>query len=169
MEHLKEPSVVVSVGTLSALLGVCLYGYRQMEALRQDITTIDASLNNVVNRLMQVEKNGQASTDVLRVLHEQHGKIKKVLADVPTMDDFVDMNDDLDEIIATLKENNMSVERPSQTPQLKFKSKRECSRSFDHYRGKNLSKRDNLRMKRDDQLYDNDEDLIAAGNFLTQN
>jgi TolA-binding protein len=170
MEQAKQPAVVVSLATLSGLVAVCLYGYRQMDAMRQDITTLDSSLSNVVNRILQLEKTNQASIEALRALHEQTRQLKQSLNDIPTMDDFADINYDLDELVLTLKDNKIPVDRPSQTPQVRYKSKRDNNRNANHYRGAHNYKQDNIRenirSRRDDNLMDNDEDLVAAGNLL---
>ena len=162
MEQAKQPAVVVSLATLSGLVAVCLYGYRQMDAMRQDITTLDSSLTNVVNRLMQLEKNNQGSIEALRSLHEQTKLIKQSLNDIPTMDDFEDINYDINELVSTLKENKIDVDRPSQTPQIRYKDKRNTNRTINRYN----NQRNNNRPLRDPNLMDNDEDLVAAGNFL---
>ena len=179
MEQAKQPAVVVSLATLSGLVAVCLYGYRQMDAMRQDITTLDSSLSNVVNRILQLEKTNQVSIEALRALHDQTRQIKQSLNDIPTMDDFADINYDLDELVLTLKDNKIPVDRPSQTPQVRYKGKRDNSRNAGHYRGPHNYKqdnirdnlldnlRDNIRSRRDDNIIDNnDEDLVAAGNLL---
>jgi TolA-binding protein len=170
MEQAKQPAVVVSLATLSGLVAVCLYGYRQMDAMRQDITTLDSSLSNVVNRILQLEKTNQASIEALRALHDQTRQLKQSLSDIPTMDDFADINYDLDELVLTLKDNKIPVDRPSQTPQVRYKSKRDNNRNANHYRGAHNYKQDNIRenirSRRDDNLMDNDEDLVAAGNLL---
>jgi len=113
MDRLKEPEMMLSVANSVGLVGVTAYFYKQLEAMRMDMNKISQALRSVISKVAEIEKGDQNKSETLHMLNDQVKLISDEIKDFPSFDD-VDL--DLSEIIHTLEEHDIPVERPSQAP-----------------------------------------------------
>jgi len=121
MEKIKDPAMLLSMTNSFGIVGIAAYFYKQLEAQRNDMLKISQTLGAVVKKLSDIEKGDQNKSETLHVLNEQIKQINDQMEDLPSYDMFSDMDLDLSEIVSTLDEANITVERPSQRTQRRSK------------------------------------------------
>jgi cell fate (sporulation/competence/biofilm development) regulator YmcA (YheA/YmcA/DUF963 family) len=114
MEKFKDPAMLLSVANSIALVGTTAYFYKQLEATRLDLGKVAQTLQGVLRKLSEMEKNEQHKGEALHTLNDQIKRINEQLEEMPSLNETDNMDMDLSEIIAVLSENSIVVERPSQ-------------------------------------------------------
>lgn len=116
MEKVKDPAMMLSVVDFVGLAGAIFYFYKQNEAIRSDMAKITQTLTGVVRKMAEMEKGDQQKSELLHGLNDQIKQMDQKISDLPTVD-FADMVEgDLEEIVATLAEHNIEVERTKAYP-----------------------------------------------------
>jgi len=119
MEKLKEPAMLLSVANSIALVGTTAYFYKQLEAIRLDMIKMSQTLTGVVRKISEMEKGEQRKGEALHTLNDQVKRINQQIDDLPSFDNFDNIDLDIDEIIAILEENNITIERPSKIQRIR--------------------------------------------------
>lgn len=113
MERLKDPAMLLSVANSIGLVGTTAYFYKQLESIRLDMVKMSQTLTGILRKLTELEKGDQHKNEALHSLNDQIKRINDQIDDLPTFDNFDNMDLDLSELFAALEENNIPIERPS--------------------------------------------------------
>lgn len=113
MEKLKDPAMVLSVTNSIAVVGTTVYFYKQLETIRLDLFKMSQTLQGVLRKIAEEEKKGQQNGEALHLLNEQIKRVEAQIEDIPSFVDVDNIDADVSEIIATLGDSNIPVERPS--------------------------------------------------------
>jgi hypothetical protein len=114
MEKLKDPAMLLSVVNSIGLIGTTVYFYKQLESMRSDMVKISQTLTGILRKISEIEKGEQNKSDALYLLNEQVKRINEQIDELESLENMDNLDMDLSEIISVLKDNNISVERPSQ-------------------------------------------------------
>lgn len=162
MEKLKEPSMLLSVANSIGIVGITAYFYKQIEAQRLDLIKMSQTLTVIARKLAEMEKGEQHKGEALHTLNDQIKTINQQLENMPSFDTFNNMDDDVSEIIAVLEENNIPVDRPSQTVRSRRNGDRKhgSRRTDEDDRMSSSSRRSNIRSS--DRSYMKEEGRASA-------
>lgn len=114
MEKLKDPAMLLSVANTIGLVGTTAYFYKQLEAIRLDMIKMSQTITGVVRKLAEIEKGEQHKGEVLHTLNDQIKRINQQIEELPSFDSIDNLDVDMNELVATLEEHNIIIERPSQ-------------------------------------------------------
>jgi hypothetical protein len=109
MDSFKQPANVIGTANLAGLIGVTYYFYNETQSLRRDLTLVTQQLGAIVSRLNKVVNDETSRTEIVTALRSDLQSVQSTLEEVSTLDT------DLEEIVTVLQNNNISVERPSQS------------------------------------------------------
>jgi TolA-binding protein len=115
MEKLKDPAMMLSVANTVGLVGTTVYFYKQHEAIRLDMIKMSQTLQGVLRKIAEMEKGEQHKGEALHTLNDQIKRINDEIEDISQLGDVENLKMDLSEVVAVLSENNINVERPSET------------------------------------------------------
>lgn len=140
MEKLKDPAMLLAVANSIGIVGTTAYFYKQLESLRLDLVKMSQSFTAVVRKVSEMEKGHQHNNEALHTLNDQIKGINQRLSELASLDNFEDMDVDIDEIISILTDHNINIERPSQSSRRRSGDRRPPSHRLD-----NEDRRDNRR------------------------
>lgn len=128
MEKLKDPAMILSTANTAVLAGFTFYFYKQIESINTDIGKLSQATASILGKLGEMSKEDQRKTETLHTLSEELRKIIERIDDLPSFEEFAGVNSDITEIVATLEDNNIIVERPSQSTRSRRSGDRRVSR-----------------------------------------
>ena len=163
MEKLKEPEMFLSVANSAGLFCVAGYFYKQLELIKQEQEKTGKALAFILKKITELETSNKGKTEVIKEINSQ---LKTINEHVATLEE--DVIPDVDEIIHTLEENGMNVERQAYVPPKYQKKQTRGGRSRDtdtdvsvrSNRSSRQEKRPTTSRQRQDS--DDDADLINA-------
>lgn len=129
MDKLKDPAMALSLANTAGLVGVTAYFYKQMEAMRADMIKVSQTLGGVVKKVTEMEKGDQNQREALHTLNNQIKDMTASLKEMPSINDFEDLNYDMQEVMDVLAESGMSLDFPSETRTPKVRRQKSSSRS----------------------------------------
>lgn len=115
MEKLKDPAMLLSVANSIGIVGITAYFYKQLEAQRVDLIKLSTTLTALTRKVAEMEKGEQNKGEVLHSLNNQIKEINQQVEDMASFGDIDNFDIDINEIIAVLEENNIAINRPSQS------------------------------------------------------
>lgn len=113
MDKIKDPAMLLSIINTVALVGSGAYFYRQLESLRSDIVKISNALTGVLKKISDLDRGGQHQEEAWHALNDQIKKINEQMDNLASLELFENMDEDITEIITTLAEREIYVDRPS--------------------------------------------------------
>lgn len=116
MEKIKDPAMILALTANIGVFGSSAYFYKQLEAIRADLVKMSQTLTGVVRKIAEIEKGEQHKGEALHALNDQVRRINQAIDELPSFEIMNDMEDDLNEVVTVLQENDIQVDRPSQTP-----------------------------------------------------
>jgi len=128
MEKLKDPSMIVGTVALVSSLGSTFYFYHEIENMKKELTVISTTLNTLSAKVARSEKLDVGRTEVLQTLDNRIGELARRIDQLPTYDEHVDTREDIDELVASLRDNNIDVVLPSQGGPQSARSSRDSRR-----------------------------------------
>lgn len=114
MDKFKDPAMLLSIVNSMGLVGTTVYFYKQLEALRLDLTKLSQTMTGALRKIGEMEKGEQHNTEALHALNDQIKRINDQIEDIPSFESVDNADLDIAEIVAVLEDNNIQVERPSQ-------------------------------------------------------
>ena len=132
MDKYKEPAMLLSTANSIAIVGTSAYFYKQMEAIRTDIIKISQTLTTVVKKVNELDKNDQGRNESLRILNEDIKQLNGSVSDLPSFEELENVNQDVEEIVATLSEKDIKIALPSKEirqPVIKYRGSRNNNNS----------------------------------------
>ena len=114
MDKLKDPAMIFALAAIIGEVGSAAYFYKQIESIRNELAKLSQSFTGIVRKITEIEKGDQHKSEVLHTLNDQVKRINQAIASLPSLDSIEDLDLDLNDIVATLRDNNIPVERPSQ-------------------------------------------------------
>lgn len=114
MDKVKDPAMMLSIANTVGLVGTAAYLYKQMEAMRADQIKITQTLQGVITKLAEIDKDDRNKREALHALSNQLKDMNEQMEETPTLTDIDSVDMDLSALFVALTDNNIEVERPSQ-------------------------------------------------------
>lgn len=114
MEKLKDPTMLISLANTAGLVGITAYFYKQNEALRAEIVKLSNTMNAVSKKVIEMEKGTIQKGEVLQSFSSQLKEVNQKLESTPQLENFEDIQYDIEELVNVLRENNIQCDIPSQ-------------------------------------------------------
>lgn len=125
MESAKQPATIISLANSIGLVGVTVYFYKQLALMQVQLAQLNTHVSTAIKELDALKKTGphiQQLGQAIGELNTGLGKIDALVKTLPVMDDIDVLGDDVDNVIQTLEQSGITVERGSS-------SRSRCSRS----------------------------------------
>jgi hypothetical protein len=124
MESAKQPATIISLANSIGLVGVTVYFYKQLALMQAQLAQLNTHLSTAIKELEGLKKTGphiQQLGQAISELNNGLGKLDTLVKTLPIMDDVDVIGDDVDNVIQTLEQSGITVERGS--------SRSRCSRT----------------------------------------
>lgn len=115
MEKMKDPAFLLSAAGAIGLIGNTVYFYKQIEALRESLTRMETSLNSVVGKVSKLEREDTHTKEAITTLGGQIKEFNSKLDQLPSLASVKNINTDIEDIIISLKDSGITVNRPNLT------------------------------------------------------
>lgn len=110
MDKIKEPAMMLSLLDAVAIVGIIVYSYKQFEAIQLGMDSTNLTLKNLSKRVMEEKSDKQERLNYLTDLVGRFDDMEKFVEE-----NFNNIELDLVEIVDSLAENNIEIDRPSQS------------------------------------------------------
>lgn len=114
METARQPATIISTANTVGLIGVTVYFYKQMTAMQVSIGKITEHLTTVIKQLESMKNSSQQVQQIGAVVSELNNglnQVKNLVNNMPSAEDIDIMGEDIDNVIQTLEDSGLSVDR----------------------------------------------------------
>lgn len=112
MDKIKEPTMMLASASLLCTLGSSYYFYKQLETLRIAIELLSGRVGKLEGEIKTMKKIDGETKQGVETSLKKIKKLMDVIENLPTADEFNELNIDIDEIVNTLAEAKVAhIER----------------------------------------------------------
>lgn len=86
METVKKPEVLLTVGNTVAIVGVSVYFYKQIAALKSELSELTEHLKTSVKKFQNIQENVASKTEMEKYLTALNLKIEQTQKNIQDMD-----------------------------------------------------------------------------------
>lgn len=101
--------MLVAASALTLSVGSSAYFYKQIEAFRADLSTINTTLSSLGHKVSEMAKGDQNRNEALHTLSDQIKIINQRVDQLPSFETIDQINTDFDDLTAALQEHNIEV------------------------------------------------------------